>query len=58
VNRLGLEHEQLALGGALLGGVELEPGRAALDDGDRPGGMRVRPVGVLDEPGVQGLDSL
>jgi hypothetical protein len=56
VDGLGLEYEQLSLPGALLGGVERESRRSALDDGDRPGRVRMGPVGVPDESGVQRLD--
>ena len=56
VDGLGLEHEQLALARALMGGIELEPGRAALDDRHRPRRVRVGPVGVAHEPGVERLD--
>ena len=56
VNRLGLQHEQLALGRALLGGVQREAGRAPLHHRHRPRRVGVRPVGVADEAGVQRLD--
>ena len=58
VDGLGLEHEQLALAGALVGGIQIEPGGSALDDRHRPGRVRVGPVGVLDEPGVERLDAV
>ena len=58
VDGLGLEHEQLALAGALMGGVELEPRRSALDDRHRPGRVRMGPIDVLDEPGVERLDAV
>ena len=57
VHRLGLEHEQLAAAGALVGGVELELGRAALDDRDGPRRVGMRPVGVRDEARVERLDA-
>ena len=57
VHRLGLEHEQLPAVGALPGRVDLEPRRAVLHHRHRPGRVRVRHVGVLDEPRVERLDA-
>jgi hypothetical protein len=58
VDGLGLEHEQLALAGTLLGGVEVEPSRPALDHRHGPSRVRMGAVGVPDEPGVQRLDAI
>jgi Metallo-beta-lactamase superfamily len=58
VDGLRLEHEQLSFAGALLGRVERKPCRSALDDGDRPGRVRMGPVGVTDESRVQRLDAV
>ena len=56
VDGIGLEHEQLALRRTLLGRVQVEPRRTPLDHRHRPRRVRMGPVRVLHEPGVERLD--
>jgi hypothetical protein len=57
MHRVGLENKQLAGIGAFLGALDAELGCPGFHDGDRPGRVGVRPVGVLDERRVQRLDA-
>ena len=56
VHRLRLKHEQLTAIGAVMCRVDVELGGSALDDRDGPRRMRMRAIGVADEPCVQPLD--
>ncbi len=56
MDRLGLEHEQLARVGALVGRVDLKLRGAVMHDGHRPRRVRVGQVGVLDEARLERLD--
>ena len=57
MHRLGLQHEQLSLVSALPRVINLEACGAALDDRNRPGGMGMRPICVVDERGMERLDA-